>query len=148
VGHCNTFVGKIKIKIQFEVVEKKLCCPDGFFLSLCRAGCVIYTNAKIWRPCPKMGQGWPWKGRGMVESRAPLPPPFPLFSPQSLGRRARGEREKKRGRKRGEEKGGGGRRAGGRGGGGKRGRVGAWVGSMHHPLPWLPPQTSSKIGSF
>jgi hypothetical protein len=24
--------------------------------------------------------------------------------------------------------------------------MGAWVGSMHHPLPWLPPQTSSKIG--
>jgi hypothetical protein len=25
---------------------------------------------------------------------------------------------------------------------------GAWVGSMHHPLPWLPPQSYAKIGSF
>jgi hypothetical protein len=39
---------------------------------------------------------------------------------------------------------------GGRGeeGGGGLGGGGAWVGSMHHPLPWLPPQTSSKIGLF
>jgi hypothetical protein len=57
-----------KIKNQFEVVEKKLCKPDGFFSSLGRAGCVIYTKVKIWRPCPKMGQGWPWKGRDRVES--------------------------------------------------------------------------------
>jgi hypothetical protein len=25
---------------------------------------------------------------------------------------------------------------------------GAWVGSMHHPLPWLPPKRYAKIGSF
>jgi hypothetical protein len=43
---------------------------------------------------------------------------------------------------------------GGRGGGGKWGEEeglgggGAWIGSMHHPLPWLPPQSPSKIGSF
>jgi hypothetical protein len=51
--------------------------------------------------------------------------PGPPFSPP----RARGER---------------GRKEGGRRGGG----MGAWVGSMHHPLPWLPPQRYAKIVSF
>jgi hypothetical protein len=42
-----------------------------------------------------------------------------------------------------------GRRGGGVSvGEGGLGGGGTWVGSMHHPLPWLPPQTSSKIGSF
>jgi hypothetical protein len=94
-----------------------------FFLkSLNRVGCENYTRPKIWQPCLKIGQGWPWKGRGRMESQAPLlptyppplPPPFLFPSPWSWG--------------------------GGLGGGG------AWVGSMYHPLPWLPPQTSSKIG--
>jgi hypothetical protein len=82
VGQCNTFEEK---KFQFGVVEKKLCCPDGFFLSLGKAGCKNYTSPKIWRPYPKMGQGWPWKGRGRVESRAPFsptyPPPLPFLFP-------------------------------------------------------------------
>jgi hypothetical protein len=36
---------------------------------------------------------------------------------------------------------------GGEGGPGLGGG-GAWVGFMHHPLPWLPPQRYAKIGSF
>jgi hypothetical protein len=87
VGQCNTFEGRKKY-FEFGVVEKKLCCPDGFYLFLGRAGCENYTSPKIWRPCPKMGQGWPWKGRGRVESQAPLPPhlpPPPLPPPFPLG---------------------------------------------------------------
>jgi hypothetical protein len=65
----------------------------------------------------------PWHVAG-----APWPPPS---QGQGEGRRKEGRR-------------GGGVSVGE---GGLRGG-GTWVGSMHHPLPWLPPQTSSKIGSF
>jgi hypothetical protein len=34
VDQCSTFEGKIKIKIQFGVVEKKLCYSNCSFLSL------------------------------------------------------------------------------------------------------------------
>jgi hypothetical protein len=128
VGQCNTFEGRKKY-FEFGVVEKKLCCPDGFYLFLGRAGCENYTSPKIWRPCPKMGQGWPWKGRGRVESQAPLPPTYPplpflppssLPSPLALG---------------GERKGGGRGEgiSGGRGGARRRGCMG-WV---HAPPPPL-----------
>jgi hypothetical protein len=45
---------------EFGVVKKTLCYPNGFFLSLGRAGYEFYTSIKIWWPCPKMGQYWPW----------------------------------------------------------------------------------------
>jgi hypothetical protein len=79
-------------KIQFGVVEKKLCCPNGFFLFLGRAGCENYTNPKIWLPCPKMGQGWPWKRRGRVESQASFSflPPSSSLSPWPWGGEAKG----------------------------------------------------------
>jgi hypothetical protein len=47
---------------------------------------------------------------------------------------------------------GGGLQAGSLGEGGtgrlRGSTVDAWVGSMHHLLPWLPPQIYAKIGSF
>jgi hypothetical protein len=33
-------------------------------------GCENYTSPKIWRPCPKMEQGWPKKRRGRGKSWA------------------------------------------------------------------------------
>jgi hypothetical protein len=71
---------------------------------------------------------------------SPLPPPFPL-GPGGGGRgalpaaTAGGGRPLGRGGKWGE-------------GGPGLGGGGAWVGSMHHLLPWLPPQRYAKIGSF
>jgi hypothetical protein len=61
--------------------------------------------------------------------------PLGLPPPQGQGGREEEGRRKGRGGK--WEEGGP-----GLGGGG------AWVGSMHHPLPWLPPQRYAKIGSF
>jgi hypothetical protein len=63
------------------------------------------VKAKIWRPCPKMGQGWPWKMRGRVESLAPLPPfsptpstlVFPLPSPPLLSPHGQGGKGGKKG---------------------------------------------------
>jgi hypothetical protein len=72
----------------------------------------------------------------------PLPPPFFLLPLGLGGGRPRGARHlpwwhgrKGRGGKWGE-------------GGPGLGGGGAWVVSMHHPLPWLPPQSYAKIGSF
>jgi hypothetical protein len=87
------------------------------------AGRAVKTTLapKFWRPCPKMGQGWPWKGRGRVESWAPLPPTYPppsLFPPFFLPPKAKGKRGR-RGR-----------------GGGKWGRRGC-MGWVHVPPPPL-----------
>jgi hypothetical protein len=66
VGQCSTFEGKKNF--EFGIVEKNVYCPNGFFLSLGKAGCEFYTRAKIWWPYPKMGQGWPKRGRGRDKS--------------------------------------------------------------------------------
>jgi hypothetical protein len=80
--------------------------------------------AQIWG---RIGLG---KGRVGWNPRPPFSPPLSSL-PQGLG----GKGEK--GEKRGGEK-------GGKGGGGD----GCMGWSMHHPLPWLPPQSSSKIEIF
>jgi hypothetical protein len=64
-------VGKIN-KIQFGVVEKKLCNPNGFILFLGSAGRTTYTKGKIWWPCPKKWQGWLSKKGGKGKSQAPF----------------------------------------------------------------------------
>jgi hypothetical protein len=86
---------------------------------------------------PQRGRGW----QGNLSGRRAPPAATaggerPLASP-SQGQGGRGEEGGRKGR--GDKWGEGGP---GLGGGG------AWVGSMHHPLPWLPPQRYAKIGSF
>jgi uncharacterized membrane protein YgcG len=68
----------------------------------------------------------------------PLPPWQVVGAPWPPPPKAKGKRRRK----------GGGRGGGVSGGKGGLGGGGAWVGSMYHPLPWLPPQTFYKIGSF
>jgi hypothetical protein len=67
-GRTMKYLWGKKEEIEFGVVGKSFVAPMVFFGTLGKAGYVIYTNPKIWRPCEKMGHGWPWKGRGRVES--------------------------------------------------------------------------------
>jgi hypothetical protein len=41
---ANVVLLREKNKIEFGVVKKELCCPDGIFLFLGRAGCEFYTK--------------------------------------------------------------------------------------------------------
>jgi hypothetical protein len=92
VGQCNTFEGKKYSSIWS--CRKKVILPQWFFFFLGKAGCENYTSPKIWQPCPKMGQGWPWKGRDRVESQAPLPPHFNTPLPWKGGSQREGRKER------------------------------------------------------
>jgi hypothetical protein len=74
-------------------------------------------------PAQIWGRAGLGKGGAGWNPRPPFSPP--LFSPlQGLGGKGGGKR------------------------GGKGGGMSGWVGSLPRPLPWLPPQTSSKIEIF
>jgi hypothetical protein len=144
VSQCNTFEGK-KIKLNLEL-EKKSYAALMVFSDLWAGRAVKTTLApKFGGPAQRWGKAGLGKGGAgwnpgpsfprltPPSPSSPLPPPFPLGLPAS---KAKGEgRRKGRGDKWGE-------------GGPGLGGGGAWVGSMHHPLPWLPPQRYAKIGSF
>jgi hypothetical protein len=62
----------MKIKNQFGVVEKMLCCPYYYYFIFGQGGMENYTRCKIWQPYPKKGHDYPGRGRGRGKSQAPF----------------------------------------------------------------------------